>query len=129
MFARDAVERDLAPLHASPAGLGTTVWSPLASGLLTGKYNDGTIPKGSRLDTGKDTLCVPVLDSRGFLSSSFAGPRLSEFDPPAQLTKQRRDRLPPNGRGQIQTCQSAQIGRVSDRTRDGNCSISTRVDG
>lgn len=29
-------------------GLGTTIWSPLASGLLTGKYNDG-IPEGSRL--------------------------------------------------------------------------------
>ena len=28
-------------------GLGTTIWSPLASGLLTGKYNDG-VPKGSR---------------------------------------------------------------------------------
>jgi aryl-alcohol dehydrogenase-like predicted oxidoreductase len=29
-------------------GLGTTVWSPLAAGFLTGKYNDG-IPEGSRL--------------------------------------------------------------------------------
>ena len=29
--------------------LGLTTWSPLASGLLTGKYNDG-IPEGSRLD-------------------------------------------------------------------------------
>ena len=29
-------------------GIGTTTWSPLASGLLTGKYNDG-IPEGSRL--------------------------------------------------------------------------------
>lgn len=28
-------------------GIGTTIWSPLASGLLTGKYNDG-IPEGSR---------------------------------------------------------------------------------
>lgn len=28
-------------------GLGTTIWSPLASGLLTGKYNEG-IPEGSR---------------------------------------------------------------------------------
>ena len=28
-------------------GMGTTIWSPLASGLLTGKYNDG-IPEGSR---------------------------------------------------------------------------------
>jgi voltage-dependent potassium channel beta subunit len=31
-------------------GMGLTVWSPLAQGLLTGKYNDG-IPKGSRGDT------------------------------------------------------------------------------
>ena len=29
-------------------GYGTTIWSPLASGILTGKYNNG-IPKGSRL--------------------------------------------------------------------------------
>ncbi len=29
-------------------GLGTTIWSPPASGLLTGKYTDG-IPSGSRL--------------------------------------------------------------------------------
>ena len=33
-------------------GLGSTIWSPLASGLLTGKYNDG-IPAGSRLDREK----------------------------------------------------------------------------
>lgn len=30
-------------------GMGTTIWSPLASGLLSGKYNDG-IPEGSRFD-------------------------------------------------------------------------------
>ncbi|KAI7884360.1 hypothetical protein K492DRAFT_191801 [Lichtheimia hyalospora FSU 10163] len=29
--------------------MGTCVWSPLASGLLTGKYNDGVIPPYSRL--------------------------------------------------------------------------------
>ena len=29
-------------------GYGTTVWSPLAGGLLTGKYNDGKVPEGSR---------------------------------------------------------------------------------
>ena len=29
-------------------GLGTTIWSPLASGLLSGKYNSGEIPEGSR---------------------------------------------------------------------------------
>lgn len=31
-------------------GIGTTIWSPLASGLLTGKYNEGIIPKGSRAE-------------------------------------------------------------------------------
>jgi voltage-dependent potassium channel beta subunit len=40
MFEREKVEREFAPLYKR-VGLGTTVWSPLASGLLTGKYNDG----------------------------------------------------------------------------------------
>lgn len=48
MLVRDKVEREFAPLYQSKNGLGTTIWSPLASGLLTGKYNDG-IPEGSRL--------------------------------------------------------------------------------
>jgi voltage-dependent potassium channel beta subunit len=43
---RDRVEREYARLYRD-IGLGTTVWSPLASGLLTGKYNDG-VPAGSR---------------------------------------------------------------------------------
>ena len=47
MFCRDRVETELAD-HIKTHGLGTTTWSPLASGLLTGKYNDG-IPEGSRL--------------------------------------------------------------------------------
>ncbi|MFT4246852.1 MAG: aldo/keto reductase [Pseudomonas sp.] len=41
------VEREYAELCA--AGMGTTIWSPLASGLLTGKYNEGVAP-GTRLD-------------------------------------------------------------------------------
>lgn len=49
MFHRERVERDYAPLYED-FGLGTTIWSPLASGLLTGKYNDG-IPEDSRLAT------------------------------------------------------------------------------
>lgn len=44
---RERVELEYAPLYAE-YGLGTTVWSPLASGLLSGKYDDG-IPDGSRL--------------------------------------------------------------------------------
>jgi aryl-alcohol dehydrogenase-like predicted oxidoreductase len=46
MFHRERVEAELAPL-IEMYGLGTTTWSPLASGLLTGKYNDG-IPAGTR---------------------------------------------------------------------------------
>jgi voltage-dependent potassium channel beta subunit len=46
MFVRDALERDLVPVF-NELGYGTTIWSPLASGLLTGKYNEG-IPKDSR---------------------------------------------------------------------------------
>lgn len=45
---RDRVEAEYAPLYER-YGLGTTIWSPLASGLLTGKYNDG-IPADSRMN-------------------------------------------------------------------------------
>lgn len=47
MFHRDNVEQDLRPLY-DEIGLGTTIWSPLASGILTGKYGGGRIPDGSR---------------------------------------------------------------------------------
>jgi len=40
MFHRNRVEKEFAPLYKR-FGLGLTIWSPLASGLLTGKYNDG----------------------------------------------------------------------------------------
>jgi voltage-dependent potassium channel beta subunit len=45
---RDKVEAEFAPLYDT-FGLGTTIWSPLASGALTGKYNDG-ISGDSRLN-------------------------------------------------------------------------------
>jgi voltage-dependent potassium channel beta subunit len=48
LFERQKVEGDYLPLYDT-FGLGTTIWSPLASGILTGKYANG-IPKGSRLD-------------------------------------------------------------------------------
>ncbi len=47
LLVRERVEKEYARLY-SQIGLGTTIWSPLASGLLTGKYNDG-IPKETRL--------------------------------------------------------------------------------
>jgi aryl-alcohol dehydrogenase-like predicted oxidoreductase len=46
LFHRARVEREYLPLYEK-YGLGTTIWSPLASGVLTGKYNHG-IPPGSR---------------------------------------------------------------------------------
>lgn len=45
---RDKVEGEYLPLYET-YGLGTTIWSPLATGILTGKYNDG-IPSDSRLN-------------------------------------------------------------------------------
>ncbi|MBL7691195.1 MAG: aldo/keto reductase [Flavipsychrobacter sp.] len=47
LFERTKMEHDYLPIFKNH-GMGTTIWSPLASGLLTGKYNDG-IPEGSRL--------------------------------------------------------------------------------
>ncbi len=44
MFHRERFEVEYAQLYKN-FGLGTTIWSPLASGLLTGKYNEG-MPKG-----------------------------------------------------------------------------------
>jgi aryl-alcohol dehydrogenase-like predicted oxidoreductase len=50
--AREA-EYELLPLSVDQ-GLGVLVWSPLAAGLLTGKYQDGGVPKGSRRENGPD---------------------------------------------------------------------------
>ena len=46
LIERRRVEKEYARLHAE-TGYGNTIWSPLASGLLTGKYRDG-VPEGSR---------------------------------------------------------------------------------
>ena len=51
MFEREKVEREFLPLYEK-VGLGTTVWSPLASGLLTGKYNEG--------DPGDTRISMPM---------------------------------------------------------------------
>ena len=48
MFQRQRIEVEYADLYES-LGLGTTTYSPLASGVLTGKYNDG-IPEDSRMN-------------------------------------------------------------------------------
>ncbi len=48
LFRREKVESEFLPLYGL-FGLGTTIWSPLASGILTGKYNNG-IPDDSRMN-------------------------------------------------------------------------------
>ena len=59
LFHRQRVEKEYARLY-DDIGLGLTTWSPLASGLLTGKYKDG-IPPGSR----------GAMESMGFLTNSL----------------------------------------------------------
>jgi voltage-dependent potassium channel beta subunit len=59
---RDRVETEYAPLY-DEFGLGLTTWSPLASGLLTGKYLDG-VPAGSRASLpGYEWLKQSLTDS------------------------------------------------------------------
>lgn len=55
LFERNKIENEFLMIFKT-VGMGTTIWSPLASGLLSGKYNDG-IPEGSRFGlTGFDWL-------------------------------------------------------------------------
>jgi aryl-alcohol dehydrogenase-like predicted oxidoreductase len=63
LFHRKRVEQEYARLYED-IGLGLTTWSPLASGLLTGKYKNG-IPPGSR----------GALESMSFLAKSLTDER------------------------------------------------------
>lgn len=59
---RERVELEYAPLYEA-YGMGTTIWSPLSSGLLSGKYNDG-VPADARLaQPGYEWLRREVLGS------------------------------------------------------------------
>jgi voltage-dependent potassium channel beta subunit len=63
LLARSRVEEEYGPLFER-LGLGLSVWSPLAYGLLTGKYNAG-FPRGARLARrGYESLRDEVLDER-----------------------------------------------------------------
>jgi aryl-alcohol dehydrogenase-like predicted oxidoreductase len=43
---------------------GTTTWSPLASGLLSGKYSKGVIPEGSRLSHPQNAYIVKGFEKK-----------------------------------------------------------------
>jgi voltage-dependent potassium channel beta subunit len=76
LFHRSRVEKEYAQLYRSP-GLGTTIWSPLASGLLTGKYNKG-VPKGARLAVpGLEWLKEELLGGAGVDKRKAAVPKLA----------------------------------------------------
>ncbi len=66
MFTREKVEHEYLRLYKE-IGLGITIWSPLASGLLTGKYNDG-IPQGTRV----------TLEGYEWLREGFEGERAKQ---------------------------------------------------
>ena len=63
MLARNKVEKEYTLLYRD-RGLGLTIFSPLKSGILTGKYNDG-IPDDSRLNTSNDGYMVSQKKSYG----------------------------------------------------------------
>jgi len=48
MIFRENMEKNYRSLFEK-YGYGTTVWSPLAQGFLSGKYNDGNVPEDSRI--------------------------------------------------------------------------------
>jgi len=54
LFHRKKIEHDFAPLYKK-YGIGTTIYSPTASGVLTGKYRNG-IPQGSRLQQNPEFI-------------------------------------------------------------------------
>ncbi|KAM5537251.1 hypothetical protein V8D89_009184 [Ganoderma adspersum] len=77
---RERPEREYAPLYRK-YNIGTTVFSALAGGILTGKYNDG-IPEGSRLHTEQDPMFkrkITFLESPEGQAQIAIVRKLSEF--------------------------------------------------
>ena len=81
MFTREMIEKEYARLYTE-IGLGTTIWSPLASGLLTGKYNQG-LPTGTRA----------TLEGYGWLKKRFVDQEAQERIAKVQLLTPIADEL------------------------------------
>ena len=69
MLSRERVEKEYLPIYEK-YGMGLTTFSPLASGILTGKYNNG-IPENSRL--ARFPWLRKNLEERGLLSNETLG--------------------------------------------------------
>ncbi|CAL5227930.1 g10977 [Coccomyxa viridis] len=80
LLTRDKVEREYLPLYKS-FGLGLTTWSPLASGVLTGKYALDHVPAKSRFDLEKfQGRKEKVLKPELFLKMKLLEPIAEELD-------------------------------------------------
>jgi len=78
---RDRVEKEYARLYED-IGLGTTIWSPLASGLLSGKYQNG-IPAGSRATLpGYEWLRASLTDPARLKKVDALGAIAADLDVP-----------------------------------------------
>jgi voltage-dependent potassium channel beta subunit len=78
LFHRARFEQEYGPLYRSP-GLGTTIWSPLASGVLTGKYNEG-VPSDSRLNApGMEWLRDELMNNPSTRAKIAAVPQLAKI--------------------------------------------------
>ena len=94
LFHRHRVEQEYAPLY-DEIGLGLTTWSPLASGLLTGKYRQG-VPAGSRgALEGMGFLVAGLTDAQKNAAIAWAAhnPRVSTVITGASKLAQLRSNL------------------------------------
>ena len=78
MLHRERVEKEYAHLY-SEIGLGTTIWSPLASGVLTGKYDNGIVPGTRATLSGYEWLREYVITPQNIEKSKKLQPIAQEL--------------------------------------------------
>jgi voltage-dependent potassium channel beta subunit len=78
LFHRDRVEKEYARLYKD-IGLGTTTWSPLASGLLTGKYEHGIPPDTRATLKGYEWLAERLTDQARLAKVTRLAPIAAEL--------------------------------------------------
>src|SRR5208337_877422 len=79
MLHRERVEKEYANLYHE-IGLGTTIWSPLASGVLTGKYNNGIVSGTRATLSGYEWLREYVITPQNIEKSKKLQPIAQDLD-------------------------------------------------